>query len=55
MPAYLIAFVDIHDRARFAKEYVPPSPRRWSLLGDTSSRSRTKPGPWRARSLPGEP
>jgi uncharacterized protein (DUF1330 family) len=24
MPAYLIAFVDIHDRARFAKEYVPP-------------------------------
>jgi uncharacterized protein (DUF1330 family) len=23
MPAYLIAFVDIRDRARFAKEYVP--------------------------------
>jgi uncharacterized protein (DUF1330 family) len=23
MPAYLIAFVDIHDRARFAREYVP--------------------------------
>jgi uncharacterized protein (DUF1330 family) len=24
MSAYVIAFVDIHDRARFAKEYVPP-------------------------------
>ena len=24
MPAYVIAFVDIHDRARFSKEYVPP-------------------------------
>jgi uncharacterized protein (DUF1330 family) len=48
MPAYLIAFVDIHDRARFAKEYVPPSPRRWSLLGDTSSRSRNE-----ARTLEG--
>ncbi len=24
MPAYMIAFVDIHDRARFAREYVPP-------------------------------
>ena len=24
MPAYLFAFVDIHDRARFAKEYAPP-------------------------------
>src|SRR5262245_58929265 len=24
MSAYLIAFVDIHDHARFAKEYVPP-------------------------------
>lgn len=24
MPAYVIAFVDIHDRARFAKEYLPP-------------------------------
>lgn len=24
MPAYVIAFVDIHDRARFAQEYVPP-------------------------------
>lgn len=24
MPAYLIAFVDIHDRARFAREYVAP-------------------------------
>jgi uncharacterized protein (DUF1330 family) len=24
MPAYLVAFVDVHDRARFAKEYVPP-------------------------------
>ena len=24
MSAYLIAFVDIHDRTRFAQEYVPP-------------------------------
>ncbi len=24
MPAYVIAFVDIHDHARFAKEYLPP-------------------------------
>jgi uncharacterized protein (DUF1330 family) len=24
MSAYLIAFVDVHDRARFAKEYVAP-------------------------------
>jgi len=24
MPAYLIAFVDIHDHRRFAQEYVPP-------------------------------
>ncbi len=24
MPAYLVAFVDVHDRDRFAKEYVPP-------------------------------
>lgn len=24
MPAYVIAFVDVHDRARFTKEYVPP-------------------------------
>ena len=24
MPAYLIAFVDIHDRTRFAQEYLPP-------------------------------
>ena len=24
MPAYLVAFVDVHDRVRFAKEYVPP-------------------------------
>jgi len=24
MPAYLIAFVDIRDRVRFAKEYVAP-------------------------------
>ena len=24
MPAYLIAFVDIHDSTRFTKEYVPP-------------------------------
>jgi uncharacterized protein (DUF1330 family) len=24
MSAYVIAFVDIHDHARFAKEYVPP-------------------------------
>ncbi|MEX2206486.1 MAG: DUF1330 domain-containing protein [Myxococcota bacterium] len=23
MPAYIIAFVDIHDRARFAQEYLP--------------------------------
>ena len=24
MPAYIIAFVDIHDRTRFAQEYLPP-------------------------------
>ena len=24
MPAYVIAFVDIHDHDRFAKEYLPP-------------------------------
>jgi uncharacterized protein (DUF1330 family) len=24
MPAYLIAFVDIHDHTRFAQEYLPP-------------------------------
>src|SRR5262245_13671203 len=24
MSAYLIAFVEIHDRIRFAQEYVPP-------------------------------
>lgn len=24
MPAYVIAFVDIHDHARFAKEYIAP-------------------------------
>ena len=24
MPAYMIAFVDIHDRTRFAQEYLPP-------------------------------
>ena len=24
MSAYMIAFVDIHDRARFAKEYIAP-------------------------------
>jgi uncharacterized protein (DUF1330 family) len=24
MSAYLIAFVDIHDRTRFAQDYVPP-------------------------------
>jgi uncharacterized protein (DUF1330 family) len=24
MPAYVIAFVDVHDRDRFAQEYVPP-------------------------------
>jgi len=24
MPAYMIVFVDIHDRERFAREYVPP-------------------------------
>lgn len=25
MPAYVIAFVDVHDAARFGKEYVPPT------------------------------
>ncbi len=24
MSAYIIAFVDIHDRTRFAQDYVPP-------------------------------
>jgi uncharacterized protein (DUF1330 family) len=24
MPAYVVAFVDVHDRDRFAKEYLPP-------------------------------
>jgi uncharacterized protein (DUF1330 family) len=24
MPAYLVAFVDVHDNERFTKEYVPP-------------------------------
>jgi uncharacterized protein (DUF1330 family) len=24
MPAYVIAFVDVHDHDRFVKEYVPP-------------------------------
>ena len=24
MPAYMIAFVEVHDHDRFAKEYVPP-------------------------------
>jgi uncharacterized protein (DUF1330 family) len=25
MPAYVIGFVDVHDAARFGKEYVPPT------------------------------
>ena len=24
MPAYIIAFVDVHDPTRFAQEYLPP-------------------------------
>ncbi len=24
MPAYMIAFVDIHDRTRYTQEYMPP-------------------------------
>ena len=33
MPAYMIAFVEIHDRERFAKEYAPPIPATLAPFG----------------------
>ena len=33
MSAYIIAFVDIHDRTRFAQDYVPPIASTLELFG----------------------
>jgi hypothetical protein len=47
MPAYIIAFVDIRDRA-FTRNTYLPLPQPWSRMVAALSRHRTKPRPSKA-------